>query len=238
MIVYASGKTPPPMPPSTRPTSMTGTDGASAATTMPTVAITSTVSSTRRGPYRSPSRPTTGVATAADSVIAVSAHAAPAGWVSRPSWICGSAGSPRPWTASRPSRRGTPAAAPAPARPAPPPHLPYFAALTISYSDKTPRPRPTARVARHRNVGGSGGCDGAGVVEGLDAVGGRFRTSRRISYVCSPRVGAGAGVGRCRRGVGGAGGQVGAYARLVQFAHQGLVGQGGGHFGEVAVAGP
>lgn len=92
MIVYASGKTPPPMPLRARPASMAGTVPARAATTVPVAATASTASRTRRGPYRSPSRPTTGVATAAESVIAVSAHAAPAGVVSRPSWICGSAG--------------------------------------------------------------------------------------------------------------------------------------------------
>ena len=80
------------MPLSARPRSITGTDHATAAVTEPAVATTRTASRTRRGPYRSPRRPTTGVATAADRVMAVSVHAAPAGVVPRPSWTCGSAG--------------------------------------------------------------------------------------------------------------------------------------------------
>ena len=63
MIPNASGKTPPPTPWMTRPTSSTDSEVASAETSVPAASATSTQKSTRSLPWMSPRRPISGVAT-------------------------------------------------------------------------------------------------------------------------------------------------------------------------------
>ena len=66
-IPIASGKMPPPMPCSTRPATTTSSELPSAETTLPAAKIASEATNSRRLPNMSPSRPITGVATAAAS---------------------------------------------------------------------------------------------------------------------------------------------------------------------------
>jgi hypothetical protein len=63
MIPKASGKIPPPAPCTTRPRIITGSEVASAETTVPAPSTTRMHTSTRSLPWMSPRRPRTGVAT-------------------------------------------------------------------------------------------------------------------------------------------------------------------------------
>ena len=77
MIPKQSGKMPPPRPCSARPTTTSSSERPSAATVEPAPNSSSEMTSIRRLPNMSPSRPATGVATAAASRYAVSTQAIP-----------------------------------------------------------------------------------------------------------------------------------------------------------------
>ena len=92
MIPIASGKIAPPAPWIARPAIITASEPARADTTDPRPNTPSEMSSQCSLPYMSPSRPNSGVATAAVSRNAVSSHVASAGSPPNVRWISGRAG--------------------------------------------------------------------------------------------------------------------------------------------------
>jgi hypothetical protein len=92
MIPNASGNIPPAAPCTTRPTSISASEAASAETIVATHNSTSTTTSRRSLPYMSPRRPISGVATDALSRYAVSTQLAELTDVWRACWMSGSAG--------------------------------------------------------------------------------------------------------------------------------------------------
>ncbi len=92
MMPNDSGSTPPPTPWITRATIMTTIEPATAASTEPTVRAISAATSIRSLPRMSPSRPTIGVKTDADSKYAVRTQVTLFCDVCSPAWIVGSTG--------------------------------------------------------------------------------------------------------------------------------------------------
>ena len=100
MIPNASGKTPPAAPCTTRPTSITRSEVASAETIVATQSSMSTTTSSRSLPCMSPSRPISGVAIDALSRYAVSTQLTELTDVCSECWMSGSAGATSDWSSA------------------------------------------------------------------------------------------------------------------------------------------
>ncbi|GMA96117.1 hypothetical protein GCM10025881_29410 [Pseudolysinimonas kribbensis] len=93
----ASGNIAPPRPWITRAMSSTPSVGAVAAMREPSATAATVTRKVRRRPTRSPTRPSSGVATAAEMSHAVMAQVTPAVPVCRSAWMAGSTGTMSDW---------------------------------------------------------------------------------------------------------------------------------------------